>query len=95
MTLDDLKSQIEAGEIDTVLTCIVDMQGRLMGKRFYAEAFLEIANADIPAPRNCRLDALRVRDDEELPHCHAVQLGSLPPILASSLCPYTGLHLLS
>ena len=46
MTLDDLKSQTEAGEIDTVLTCIVDMQGRLMGKRFHAEAFLEIADAE-------------------------------------------------
>ena len=43
MTFDDLKAQIKAGAIDTVLTCIVDMQGRLMGKRFHAEAFLEIA----------------------------------------------------
>ena len=44
MTFDDLKSQISRGAIDTVLTCIVDMQGRLMGKRFHAEAFLEIAD---------------------------------------------------
>jgi len=43
MTFDDLKAQISAGTIDTVLTCIIDMQGRLMGKRFHAEAFLEIA----------------------------------------------------
>ena len=43
MTFDDLKAQIAAGEIDTVLTCIIDMQGRLMGKRFHAEAFLDIA----------------------------------------------------
>ena len=43
LTLETLRTQIEAGEIDTVLTCIVDMQGRLMGKRFHAEAFLEIA----------------------------------------------------
>lgn len=43
MTFDDLKSKILAGEIDTVLTCLVDMQGRLMGKRFHAEAFLEMA----------------------------------------------------
>ena len=43
MTFDDLKAQIKAGAIDTVLTCIVDMQGRLMGKRFHAEAFLEMA----------------------------------------------------
>ena len=43
MTFDDLKTQIAAGEIDTVLVCMVDMQGRLMGKRFHAEAFLDIA----------------------------------------------------
>ena len=44
MNLDELKLQIEQGAIDTVLTCIVDMQGRLMGKRLHAEAFLEIAD---------------------------------------------------
>lgn len=43
MTFDDLKTAIANGSIDTVLTCIVDMQGRLMGKRFHAEAFLDIA----------------------------------------------------
>ena len=43
MTFDDLKAEIKAGAIDTVLTCIVDMQGRLMGKRFHADAFLEMA----------------------------------------------------
>jgi len=43
MTFEDLKARIAAGTIDTVLTCIIDMQGRLMGKRFHAEAFLEIA----------------------------------------------------
>ena len=44
MNLDELKLQIEQGAIDTVLSCIVDMQGRLMGKRLHAEAFLEIAD---------------------------------------------------
>lgn len=43
MTFEELKSGIAAGAIDTVLVCIVDMQGRLMGKRFHAEAFLDIA----------------------------------------------------
>ena len=38
-----LKKHIADGSIDTVLTCLVDMQGRLMGKRFHAEAFLDIA----------------------------------------------------
>jgi hypothetical protein len=32
----ELKKQAAAGSIDTVLVCIVDMQGRLMGKRFHA-----------------------------------------------------------
>ena len=43
MTFDTLKSLVEAGEIDTVLTCIVDMQGRLMGKRFTASHFVASA----------------------------------------------------
>ncbi|SEG60814.1 L-glutamine synthetase [Thalassococcus halodurans] len=43
MTFEELKTQIASGAIDTVLTCMIDMQGRLMGKRFHAEAFLDIA----------------------------------------------------
>lgn len=43
MNFQDLKSAVAANDIDTVLVCIVDMQGRLMGKRFHAEAFLDIA----------------------------------------------------
>ncbi|SMX50167.1 glutamine synthetase family protein [Maliponia aquimaris] len=46
MTFDDLKAQIAAGGIDTVLVCLVDMQGRLMGKRFHAEAFLDIVGGE-------------------------------------------------
>ena len=38
-----LKSLVSSGEIDTVLTCIVDMQGRLMGKRFHAQHFVDSA----------------------------------------------------
>ena len=41
MTLDSLKDHATAGEIDTVLVCFVDMQGRLMGKRFHISNFLE------------------------------------------------------
>jgi len=40
LTLDGLREMVERGEIDTVLTCIVDMQGRLMGKRFHAAHFV-------------------------------------------------------
>jgi len=42
-TLDDLKQAYAAGKIDTVLVCQVDMQGRLMGKRFHADFFLNSA----------------------------------------------------
>jgi glutamine synthetase len=40
LTLEDLKTLVEAGEIDTVLVAGVDMQGRLMGKRFHAAFFV-------------------------------------------------------
>ena len=40
-SLDDLKRDVADGRIDTVLACLVDMQGRLMGKRFQAQFFVE------------------------------------------------------
>ncbi|HEV2778657.1 MAG TPA: glutamine synthetase family protein [Actinophytocola sp.] len=40
LTLDRLRELVEAGEIDTVLLAITDMQGRLQGKRCGAEYFL-------------------------------------------------------
>ncbi|WP_069298703.1 glutamine synthetase family protein [Neptunicoccus sediminis] len=41
LSFDDLKSRVSEGAIDTVLVCFVDMQGRLMGKRFHAVNFVE------------------------------------------------------
>jgi glutamine synthetase len=41
MTLSDLKAAVKAGEIDTVLVAGIDMQGRLMGKRFHAQFFID------------------------------------------------------
>ena len=41
MTQEDLASQVERGEIDTVIVAFTDMQGRLMGKRVDAEYFVE------------------------------------------------------
>src|SRR5436853_1396595 len=41
LTVDRLRELVEAGEIDTVLLAIVDMQGRLQGKRCGAEYFLD------------------------------------------------------
>jgi glutamine synthetase len=40
-TLAQLKADVAAGAIDTVLCCFPDMQGRLIGKRFQAEFFLD------------------------------------------------------
>ena len=41
MTFHTPKANAEDGSIDTVLACFVDMQGRLMGKRFHAVNFVE------------------------------------------------------
>lgn len=40
-TFDELKKDVAEGRIDTVLACMVDMQGRLMGKRFHAQFFVD------------------------------------------------------
>jgi glutamine synthetase len=41
MTLDELRSQVDEGTVDTVLLTIADMEGRLQGKRLTAHHFLE------------------------------------------------------
>lgn len=41
LTFDQLRKAVAAGEIDTVLACAVDMQGRLIGKRFLGRFFVE------------------------------------------------------
>jgi glutamine synthetase len=41
LTLDELRSEVEGGTIDTVVAAFTDMQGRLMGKREQAEYFLD------------------------------------------------------
>ncbi|WP_193182173.1 glutamine synthetase family protein [Nisaea sediminum] len=43
LSFDELKAAVGSGEIDTVLAVQIDMQGRLMGKRFHAEFFCESA----------------------------------------------------
>lgn len=44
-----LKAAVSAGEIDTVLVCMVDMQGRLIGKRFHAPFFIESGHEETHA----------------------------------------------
>jgi len=43
LTLETLKEKVANGQIDTVVAALPDMQGRLMGKRFQAEFFIESA----------------------------------------------------
>ena len=49
MTLSELKKACSAGDIDTILVCFVDMQGRLIGKRFHAKFFMDSGFADTHA----------------------------------------------
>jgi glutamine synthetase len=41
--IDELRTEVESGVIDTVVVAFTDMQGRLMGKRLHAEFFLDDA----------------------------------------------------
>ena len=41
LTVEELREAVDTGEIDTVLVAIVDMQGRLQGKRCAAQYFLD------------------------------------------------------
>ena len=43
LTLDELRTDVASGAIDTVVAAFTDMQGRLMGKREHAEYFLDEA----------------------------------------------------
>ncbi|MDX8355697.1 glutamine synthetase family protein [Cognatiyoonia sp. IB215182] len=46
LTFDALKDLAASVQVDTVLVCFVDMQGRLMGKRFHVSNFLEAAHEE-------------------------------------------------
>jgi glutamine synthetase len=41
LSLDDLRSEVEGGTVDTVVAAFTDMQGRLIGKRIQGQYFLE------------------------------------------------------
>ncbi len=43
LSFDSLKNAAADGSVDTVVAVIVDMQGRLMGKRFHVQHFIESA----------------------------------------------------
>jgi glutamine synthetase len=42
LTVEDLRRQVDSGDVDTVLVAITDMQGRLQGKRLHARYFLDV-----------------------------------------------------
>src|SRR4051812_2622399 len=46
LTFADLKKAVAAGTIDTVIVAMVDMQGRLVSKRFQAEFFVDGAHEE-------------------------------------------------
>lgn len=41
LTLEQLRAEVKAGTIDTVVAAMVDLQGRLVGKRFHAKYFVD------------------------------------------------------
>ena len=41
LTLEQLKAEVATGAIDTVVAAMVDLQGRLVGKRFHAKYFVD------------------------------------------------------
>src|SRR4029450_6168475 len=42
LAIEDLRRQVEHGDVDTVLVAFTDMQGRLQGKRLHARYFLDV-----------------------------------------------------
>lgn len=71
-TLDQLKADVKAGTIDTVLVAFPDMQGRLIGKRFQAEFFLDGA---IDATHGCDYLLANDIDMEPVPGYEAANWG--------------------
>lgn len=49
LSFDELKADVAARAIDTVIVCMTDMQGRLIGKRFQAEFFVDGAHQETHA----------------------------------------------
>src|SRR5918911_2283429 len=41
LTVGELKELVDSGEVDTVVACLTDVQGRLQGKRLHARYFLD------------------------------------------------------
>jgi glutamine synthetase len=63
LNLDDLRTAVADGSIDTVAVAFTDMQGRLMGKRLHAGFFLEETDAGQPVEGCNYLLALEMEMD--------------------------------
>ena len=63
LTLEELREDVAAGTVDTVIACFTDMQGRLMGKRLDAEYFLAENEAGHPGEGCNYLLALEMEMD--------------------------------
>ena len=63
LTLEELREDVAAGTVDTVIACFTDMQGRLMGKRLDAEFFLAENEAGHPGEGCNYLLALEMEMD--------------------------------
>jgi len=48
LSLEELRVSVAAGDIDTVIVALTDMQGRLQGKRLHARFFLDEVVAHTP-----------------------------------------------
>ena len=70
---DALKNAAAQGLVDTVIVAFVDMFGRLVGKRFHAEHFVETAWAETHA---CNYLLANDIDMEPVPGYQRRQLGS-------------------
>ncbi len=63
LSFEELRSQVESGEVDTVVVAFTDMQGRLTGKRLHAEFFVEEVGAGHPVEGCNYLLALEMEMD--------------------------------
>jgi glutamine synthetase len=63
LSVDELRSEVESGSIDTVVVAFTDMQGRLMGKRVDGEFFLDELEAGHPVEGCNYLLALEMEMD--------------------------------
>ena len=63
LTVEELREDVAAGTVDTVIACFTDMQGRLMGKRLDAEFFLAENEAGHPGEGCNYLLALEMEMD--------------------------------